>query len=42
MNNQQLQGKGAEIKMDKVGESSAQNAWNGVLQNANEHEKLAD
>jgi len=38
MNNQQLSGKGADIKMDKVGESSAQNAWHGVLDNAHENE----
>ena len=42
MNNQQLLGKGADIKMDKVGESSAQNAWNGVLQNSNDHENLEE
>lgn len=28
--------------MDKVGESSAQNAWNGVLQYAHESDQLAD
>lgn len=28
--------------MDHVGKSSAQNAWNGVLHNANENEQLAE
>ena len=38
LNNAKLEGKGAEIKMDKVGKSGPQKAWNGVLLNAHENE----
>lgn len=42
LNNSKLEGKGAEIKMDKVGKSGPQKAWNGVLLNAHENQQLAE
>ena len=42
LNNGKLEGLATQIKMDHVGKSGKQNAWNGVLHNANENEQLAE
>lgn len=42
LNNGKLEGPAVQMKMDQVGASGPQKAWNGVLHNANENEQLQE
>ena len=42
LNNGKLEGLATQMKMDHVGKSGQQKAWNGILHNANENEQLAE